>query len=75
MVEKIPDVAEVTHVYYVAYKAGLDFKKEMDEAVEMFSKAVRAVDKLCPALEFVVLQVGTKICKFAFPNVMYKTDY
>lgn len=61
--EKIPDVAEVTHVYYFAYKAGMDVKKELDEALEMFSKAVKAVDKLCPALEFIVLQIGTKICK------------
>lgn len=63
LVEKIPDVAEITHVYYFAYKAGMDVKKEIDEALEMFSKAVKAVDKLCPALEFIVLQIGTKICK------------
>ncbi|EMD69427.1 hypothetical protein GGP41_004586 [Bipolaris sorokiniana] len=61
LVEKIPDVAEITHVYYFAYKAGMDVKKEIDEALEMFSKAVKAVDKLCPALEFIVLQIGTKI--------------
>lgn len=60
--QRIPDIAEVTHVYYVAYKAGMDVEKEMDEALEMFSKAVKAVDKLCPALEFIVLQIGTKIC-------------
>ena len=63
LAEKIPDISEVTHVYYLAYKAGMDIQKEMDEAVDMFSKAVTAVDKLCPALEYVVLQIGTKICK------------
>jgi hypothetical protein len=64
LVKKIPDISEVTHVYYLAYKAGMDIQKEMDDAVAMFSKAVKAVDKLCPALEFVVLQIGSKICKY-----------
>jgi hypothetical protein len=63
LVEKIPDIGEVTHVYYFAYKAGMDVKKELEEAVEMFSKAVTAMDKLCPNLEYVVLQIGSKICK------------
>ncbi|KAI4951997.1 hypothetical protein J4E91_003459 [Alternaria rosae] len=61
LVEKIPDIGEVTHVYYLAYKAGMDVQKELDEAVEMFSKAVTAMDKLCPKLEYVVLQIGSKI--------------
>jgi hypothetical protein len=75
LVEKIPDVAEVTHVYYFAYKAGMDVEKEMAEALEMFSKAVKAVDKLCPALEFIVLQIGSKICKSsAFVTRMLWTD-
>jgi hypothetical protein len=63
LAEKLPDIAQVTHVYFLAYKAGLDVQKELEEAVEMISKAVRAMDKLCPALEYVVLQIGTKICK------------
>jgi hypothetical protein len=66
LVQKIPDIGEVTHVYYLAYKAGMDIQKEMDEAVDMFSKAVKAVDNLCPALEFVVLQIGSKICTYLF---------
>jgi hypothetical protein len=63
LAEKLPHIDEVTHVYYLAYKAGLDVQKELEEAVEMFSKAVKAMDKLCPALEYVVLQIGTKVCK------------
>ena len=63
LAEKLPQIDEVTHVYYLAYKAGLDVQKEMEEAVDMFSKAVKAMDKLCPALEYVVLQIGTKVCK------------
>ncbi|KAE8867373.1 hypothetical protein PTNB73_05467 [Pyrenophora teres f. teres] len=60
MQQKIPDISEVTHVYYFAYKAGMDVVKEQEEALDMFSKALKAVDKLCPNLEFVVLQIGTK---------------
>jgi hypothetical protein len=63
LAEKLSHIDEVTHVYYLAYKAGLDVQKELEEAVEMFSKAVKAMDKLCPALEYVVLQIGTKVCK------------
>ena len=61
---KIPDVNEVTHVYYLAYKAGTDVQKELEEAVDMWKKTLIAVDKLCPNLEFVVLQTGAKMCTF-----------
>jgi hypothetical protein len=60
---KIPDINEVTHVYYLAYKAGRDVQKELEEAVQMWKKTLIAVDKLCPKLEFVVLQTGAKMCK------------
>ncbi|KAJ4364073.1 hypothetical protein N0V83_009528 [Neocucurbitaria cava] len=59
--EKIPDIDEVTHVYYLAYKAGTDVQKELEEAVDMWKKTVIAVDRLCPKLEFVVLQTGAKM--------------
>lgn len=60
--EQIPDIKEVTHVYYVAYKGGRDLDQELSDAAEMFKKAVIAVDKLCPKLEVITLQLGTKIC-------------
>lgn len=60
---KIPDVDEVTHVYYVAYKASTDAHKEVEEASAMFSKSTIAMDHLSPKLEFVVLQTGAKICE------------
>lgn len=63
LIQKIPDIGKVTHVYYLAYKAGTDVQKELEEAVEMWEKALTAVDKLCPELEFVVLQTGAKMCK------------
>jgi len=68
MQHKIPDISEVTHVYYFAYKAGMDIVKEQEEALDMFSKAVKAVDKLCPNLEFVVLQIGSKYCMLLSPD-------
>ncbi|KAF1936756.1 hypothetical protein EJ02DRAFT_438322 [Clathrospora elynae] len=61
LTEKIPEIGEVTHVYYLAYKAGTDVQKELEEVVDMWKKSVIAVDKLCPKLEFVVLQIGAKI--------------
>jgi hypothetical protein len=59
---KVPDITEVTHMYYLAYKAGSNVQKELDEAVDMWKKTLTAVDKLCPGLEFVVLQTGAKMC-------------
>jgi len=57
----IPDIAEVTHVYYLAYKASTDLQQELKDAVSMFKRAVTAMDVLSPALEFVVLQLGAKM--------------
>lgn len=66
--QNIPDISEVTHMYYLAYKAGTDVQKEYDEAVEMWKKALIAIDKLCPNLEFVVLQTGAKMCNTPSPT-------
>jgi len=57
----IPDIAEVTHVYYLAYKASADHQQELHDAVCMFKHAIIAMDTLSPALEFVVLQTGAKM--------------
>ncbi|OCL09603.1 hypothetical protein AOQ84DRAFT_388059 [Glonium stellatum] len=61
MKEKIKGVEEVTHVYYLAYKANKDLKKELDDAVTMFQRSTTAMDHLSPKLEFVVLQTGAKM--------------
>ena len=60
--ENIPNIGEVTHMYYLAYKAGTNVQKELEEAVDMWKKTLIAVDNLCPNLEFVVLQTGAKMC-------------
>ncbi|KAF2638754.1 hypothetical protein P280DRAFT_550854 [Massarina eburnea CBS 473.64] len=58
---KIPDVDEVTHVYYLAYKANTNIKKELEDAVSMLRRSIVAIDKLSEELEFVVLQTGAKM--------------
>lgn len=78
--QKIPDVAEVTHVYYLAYKAGTDVQKELEEAVAMWKRSTMAMDHLAPNLEFVVLQTGAKMCKYHpalvlhCPNILLLAD-
>lgn len=60
--DKVQGIEDVTHMYYLAYKAGADMQKELEEAIAMFKRATIAVDKLAPKLEFVVLQTGAKMC-------------
>jgi len=60
--DKIEDVKSITHVYYLAYKAGNDVQKELAEAVAMLKRSTLAMDHLCPDLEFLVLQTGAKMC-------------
>lgn len=54
-------VEQVTHVYYLAYKANTDYNQELKDAVAMFQRSTIAMDHLSPALEFVVLQTGAKM--------------
>ncbi|KAF2737733.1 hypothetical protein EJ04DRAFT_532905 [Polyplosphaeria fusca] len=61
MREKIQGIEDVTHVYYLAYKASTDLQKELEEAVAMWKRTVIAVDRLSKKLEFVVLQTGAKM--------------
>ncbi|KAK1817958.1 hypothetical protein LTR12_007592 [Friedmanniomyces endolithicus] len=59
--QKVTDVDQVTHVYYLAYKASTDMQQELEDAVNMFKRSTIAMDNLSPALEFVVLQTGAKM--------------
>lgn len=61
MKDKIKDIDKVTHVYYLAYKAGKDVQKEFEDAVNMWRRSTTAMDHLSPVLEFVVLQLGAKM--------------
>ncbi|KAK3710802.1 hypothetical protein LTR37_010026 [Vermiconidia calcicola] len=59
--EKVREVDEITHVFYLAYKASPDLQKELEDAVTMFKRSTMAMDHVSPALEFVVLQTGAKM--------------
>lgn len=57
----VQGVENVTHVFYLAYKASTDMQMELVDAVNMFKRSTIAMDHLSPALEFVVLQTGAKM--------------
>ncbi|KAL3436171.1 hypothetical protein BDV09DRAFT_184542 [Aspergillus tetrazonus] len=61
--EKIPRIEQVTHVYYLAYITLQTCNGEMlqlqDANVSMTYTAVHACDRLCPNMDFFVLQTGT----------------
>ncbi|TVY40125.1 Short chain dehydrogenase, partial [Lachnellula occidentalis] len=57
----IDGIKNVTHVFYLAYKASADLDQEFKDAESMFRRSTTAMDHLSPALEFVVLQIGAKI--------------
>jgi hypothetical protein len=57
---KVKGIDKVTHVYFLAYKASTEVMKELEDMVNMFKRSTMAIDHLSPALEFVVLQTGSK---------------
>jgi hypothetical protein len=75
MKEKIAGIEEVTHVYYLAYKANKDMQQELEDAIDMFKRSTIAVDHLSPRLEFVVLQTGAKMCKSPPPFPRERKTY
>ncbi|CAG8082590.1 unnamed protein product [Penicillium salamii] len=60
---RIPNLEQVTHMYYCAYSNATAYTHQVMEIkdinVGMTYNAVHATDALCPELEFVVLQTGT----------------
>ncbi|CAG8951389.1 hypothetical protein HYFRA_00007301 [Hymenoscyphus fraxineus] len=57
---EIEGVSDVTHVYYLAYKASGDHDQEFKDAEAMVRRSITAMDRISPKLEFVVLQTGSK---------------
>ncbi|KAK1147818.1 hypothetical protein N8T08_000331 [Aspergillus melleus] len=61
--EKVPNLDEVTHVYYLAYSNATAYSENVMEIrninVAMTYNAVHAVDRLCKNMKFFVLQTGT----------------
>ncbi|KAL3461854.1 hypothetical protein BJX64DRAFT_277636 [Aspergillus heterothallicus] len=63
MQSKIPNLDEVTHVYYLAYANATAYTENVMEIrninVGMTSNAVHACDQLCGQMKFFLLQTGT----------------
>ncbi|KAL3443741.1 hypothetical protein BJX65DRAFT_320432 [Aspergillus insuetus] len=61
--ETVPNLEDVTHVYYLAYSNATAYSVDVmairDINVAMTHNAVHAVDQLCKNLKFFVLQTGT----------------
>ncbi|KAL2784210.1 hypothetical protein BJX66DRAFT_317025 [Aspergillus keveii] len=61
--ETVPNLEDVTHVYYLAYSNATAYSVDVmairDINVGMTYNAVHAVDRLCKNLKFFVLQTGT----------------
>ncbi|KAK1718923.1 hypothetical protein BDP67DRAFT_393633 [Colletotrichum lupini] len=60
---KIPNMQDITHVYYCAYSNAtaysVDVMKIRNINVTMTRNAVKAVDEICSSLKFLSLQTGT----------------
>ncbi|KAK1458594.1 SirQ [Colletotrichum cuscutae] len=54
---KIPNMQDITHVYYCAYS--VDVMEIRNINVTMTRNAVKAVDEICSSLKFLSLQTGT----------------
>ncbi|KAL6409129.1 hypothetical protein AUP68_05499 [Ilyonectria robusta] len=60
--ETIPNIRDVTHVYFVAYTGHGGSKRDVVEVNSaIVDNALVAVNKLCPKLRFVTLQTGGKV--------------
>ncbi|CAI7629992.1 unnamed protein product [Penicillium palitans] len=61
--EKVPNLEDVTHVYYLAYSNATAYSMDVmgirDINERMTYNAVHAVDRLCRNMKFFVLQTGT----------------
>ncbi|RDW60201.1 hypothetical protein BP5796_11807 [Coleophoma crateriformis] len=56
---KVKGIAEITHVYYYAYKPD-EPEKEVSTNVQMLERVVFALKKLSPNLKFIVFPSGSK---------------
>lgn len=67
LLQDIDGIEKVTHVYYTALLALPDVDEKVKVNVSMFESAVKAVNELCPRLEFILLQTGSMVWTFP-PN-------
>lgn len=62
MKDRVPDIENITHVYFFAYIMDADPEKEISINIDLLKRAVEAVEHLGNKLEWVVLPTGTKVC-------------
>ncbi|KXL44417.1 hypothetical protein M433DRAFT_90482 [Acidomyces richmondensis BFW] len=60
MKDKVPQIDDVTHVFFFAYVFKADPADEISINVELLKRAITAVEHLSNKLKFVVLPTGTK---------------
>ena len=67
--KSIEDIGKTTHVYFTAYTGHeKDFQGLKEANVDLLSTAVKAIDALCPNVEFWTLQTGAKAYGYEFVN-------
>ncbi|KAH7123158.1 hypothetical protein EDB81DRAFT_700019 [Dactylonectria macrodidyma] len=66
--EKIPDIDTVSHVFFTAYIQENDFETLKTTNTNLLDVAVRAVEKVSPKLQVVILQTGGKGYGLEFPK-------
>lgn len=62
MKDRVPDIENVSHVYFFAYIMDPNPEKEISINIDLLRRAVEAVEHLGNNLEWVVLPTGTKVC-------------
>ena len=58
----IPQVNNVSHVYFGAYIASWDAEEEIRVNVSLLERSINVIEHLSAKLRFVVLPTGTKVC-------------
>jgi hypothetical protein len=72
--QHVPGIKEVTHVYYAAYAGhGEGFEELKRINNELLTNAIGGVEICCPALQFVTLNTGGKVCPK--PSHVFKNSY
>ncbi|KAH6976608.1 hypothetical protein EDB80DRAFT_783846 [Ilyonectria destructans] len=66
--EKIPDIDTVSHVFFTAYIQEKDSETLKTTNTNLLDVAVRAVEKVSPKLQSVILQTGGKGYGLEFPK-------
>ncbi|KAH4936473.1 hypothetical protein HBI39_113210 [Parastagonospora nodorum] len=69
--EKVPDVRNVSHVYYFAFKGDADYKREVEVNVGMMRRVVLAIKNLSPKFKFFVYPGGTRGYGIYEPNGVF----